>query len=395
MENFRKLGLIEPIIKALENEKYVDPTLIQEKTIPAGIEGKDIIAESATGTGKTLAFAAGIIQNCEKGKGIQALILTPTRELAEQITINMRKFSRYKPMNVISVYGGVSINPQISGLYRADVVVATPGRLLDHVQRRTINLSRVKTLVLDEADKMLDMGFIDDVVRIIKECPKERQTLLFSATIDGEIRGLVNKYMHNPIKISVGNRVDPSKMQQTYYDISDSMKFSLLVHLLKTEKPGMAMIFCNTQRTTEFVAKNLRMARMRALAIHGGYSQSKRSKTLEEFHSKEAKVLVCTDVAARGIDVKDVSYIYNYDAPLEEKQYLHRIGRTARAGEEGMVINLISPRDHENFRRVMYFLKAKMDKKETPKFERINVKMENPMIRNRGHEIRRPSWGRR
>ena len=241
---------------------------------------------------------------------------------------------------------------------------------------------------------MLDMGFIDDVVKIIRECPKDRQTMLFSATISGEIWGLVKKYMNNPVKISVGNKVDPSKMMQTYYDIADNMKFSLLVHLIKTEKSGLAMIFCNTQRTTEFVAKNLRMCRIRALAIHGGYSQNKRTKTLEDFHSKTFNVLVCTDVAARGLDIKDVSYIYNYDSPLEDKQYLHRIGRTARAGEEGIVINLIAPRDHDNFRRVMYFSKAKMDKKDTPKFERIHTKIENSMIRNRNHDIQR-SWNRR
>jgi len=371
MENFRKLGLIEPIIRALENEKYKNPTLIQEKTIPAGLKREDIIAESATGTGTTLVFGANIIQNCCTGRNIQALVLTPTRELAEQIMVNLKRFSRYKPLNIVTVYGGVSINPQIHSLIKADVVVATPGRILDHLQRRTINLSRVKILVLDEADKMLDMGFIEDVVEIIKKCPKERQTMLFSATISREIASLANKYMNNPIRIAVENRVDPTKMAQIYYDVSDNMKFSLLVHLLGNEKIGTAMIFCNTQRTTEFVAKNLRLSNIKALAIHGGYSQNKRTQTLEQFHSRFAKILVCTDVAARGIDIKNVSYIYNYDMPLEDKQYLHRIGRTARAGETGVVINLISPRDHEIFRRVMYHLGNKINRKQTPELKKI------------------------
>ncbi|MBI4154073.1 DEAD/DEAH box helicase [Candidatus Woesearchaeota archaeon] len=375
MDEFRKLGLSEPILKALQDEKFVVPTEVQEKAIPYCLQGKDVIAESATGTGKTLAFGSAIIQHCERGKGIQALVLTPTRELAEQILKNLITFSKYKRLSITAVYGGVSIGPQIHHLKTADVVVATPGRVLDHMERGTINFSKAKILVLDEADRMLDMGFIDDVLRIVKACPKERQTLLFSATIFGKIKEIAQRYMNSPVKVAAANRVDPSKLAQCYYDILDNQKFSLLVHLLKSEHSGLVMVFCNTQRSTEFVVKNLRQNGIDAIAIHGGYSQNKRTQTMEEFHAKEAHVLVCTDIASRGIDVKDVSHVYNYELPNDEKQYIHRIGRTARAGVHGKVVNLLGQKDHDNFRRVLSLLGIRIQKEPNPEFERVHVKM--------------------
>ncbi|MCX6706846.1 MAG: DEAD/DEAH box helicase, partial [Candidatus Woesearchaeota archaeon] len=329
MENFRKLGIIEPILRVIKDEKFEEPSEIQEKSIPFVVQGKDVIAESATGSGKTLAFGAGIIQNCVRGRGIQALVLTPTRELAEQNTISLKKFSRHCPLNFVSVYGGVSINPQIHDLRMADVVVGTPGRILDHLERRTIDFSRVKILVLDEADRMFDMGFIDDVEQIISQCPRERQTLLFSATISDDIVRISRRYMNNPERVSAESYVDPAKLTQSYYDVADNMKFSLLVHLLKHEHAGLVMVFCNTQKTTDFVANNLQVAGISAQAIHGGLSQAKRNRVMEQFHAKRVYVLVCTDVAARGLDIKGVSHVYNYDIPKESKQYIHRIGRTA------------------------------------------------------------------
>src|SRR3989338_6628198 len=232
-DGFRKLGIIEPIIQAIQDEKFEKPSEIQEKTIPLVLAGKDIIAGSATGSGKTLAFGSGIIQNCERGKGIQSLILTPTRELAEQVSKALKRFSRYKHLEITSVYGGVSISPQIEKLRSADVVVGTPGRILDHLERNTINLSRIKILVLDEADRMFDMGFIDDVRKIISRCPVNRQTLLFSATISQDIAKLSQRYMKNPVKVSAEAYVDSKKLAQVYYDVPDNMKFSLLLHLLK------------------------------------------------------------------------------------------------------------------------------------------------------------------
>jgi len=397
MEKFRKLGIIEPILKSIEQERFEKPTEIQEKSIPLILAGKDIIAGSETGSGKTLAFGSGIIQNAERGKGIQALIMTPTRELAEQISMALKKFSRYKPLEIIAVYGGVSINPQIDKLRTADIVIGTPGRILDHIERRTIRLGNVKTLVLDEADRMLDMGFIDDVERIIRQCPANRQTLLFSATISSDIARIANRYMKSPIKISAGTQVDPKKLTQVYYDVPENMKFSLLVHLLKHESSGLTMVFCNTQKSTDFVARNLKSLGINALAIHGGFSQERRTRTMKEFNSQNIEVLVCTDVAARGLDIPGVSHVYNFDIPKESKQYIHRIGRTARAGKEGKAINILSQKDHENFSRVLRDNDVHVKKEQIPEMERIMVKWSEKPRQwgfdrdDRRHHVRRDS----
>lgn len=353
MDKFRKLGISQPILRVIEEEMFEEPSEIQEKSIPLVLSGKNVIAGSATGSGKTLVFGAGIIQNCERGRGLQALILTPTRELAQQVSDALKKFSKYQPLNIIPVYGGVSINPQIDKLRTADVVVGTPGRILDHLQRRTMRLSEIKILVLDEADRMFDMGFLDDVERIIHACPREKQMLLFSATITYDVDRLWRRYMRDAVKVSAEVYVDPSKMTQVYYDVMDNMKFSLLVHLLKGEHSGLVMVFCNTRRNVDFVANNLKINGLKAIAMHGGFPQEKRSKVIKQFHSKDVHVLVCTDVAARGLDIKGVSHIYNYDLPGDAKEYIHRIGRTARAGEEGKIINLLCQKDWGNYKEIL------------------------------------------
>ncbi len=375
MKEFKELGVIEPILKSIKKKNFEEPTSIQEKTIPLILEGKDIIGGSATGSGKTLAFGAGIITNSEKGKGIQSLVMTPTRELAMQVASSLKYFSNFKNLDIVEIYGGVSINPQIRKLKKADVVVGTPGRLLDHIKRRTIDLKDVKILVLDEADRMLDMGFIDDVEKIMNKCNKNRQTLLFSATIDNDIMKISKKYMNNPVKISVSSHVDPSKLNQVYYDVDKGIKFSLLIHLLKKEKKGLVMVFCNTRRTVDFVTKNIKLNNIDVHALHGGYSQDKRNKVINSFHnSDKAHVLVCTDVAARGLDIQGVTHIYNYDIPKTPKEYVHRVGRTARAGKEGMAINLLSERDHDSFKRI-HTNHREMDitKEERPYVEKIKM----------------------
>jgi len=382
MESFRKLGIIEPILKIIQEQRFSEPSEIQIKSIPPIMEGKDVIAGAATGSGKTLAFASGIINISERGNGIQSLVLTPTRELAEQITGVLHRFSKNKPLNVVSIYGGVAINPQMMKLNKADVVIGTPGRILDHLSRGTLNLDNVKMLVLDEADRMLDMGFQEDVGKIIYKCPKQRQTLLFSATISQDIVYLAQKYMKNPVEVSAESYVDPSKMDQIYYDVEDSKKFSLLVHLLKKEKSELVMVFCNTQRNTDFVANNLKSSGLNALAIHGGHSQEKRNKTMERFNSQKINVLVCTDVAARGLDIKGVSHVYNYDSPKDGKDYVHRIGRTARAGAIGKVINIVASRDYENFGRIMESKEFDIAKGETPEVERIFIRVNDNQRRD-------------
>ena len=331
MEDFEKLGLSEPLLKLMRSSGFTEPSEIQEKVIPLVAQGKDVVGSSATGSGKTLAFGLGIIEKIHAGKGVQVLILVPTRELAEQVGTVFKKFSNYKGLNVSIVYGGVNINHQIKSLKEAEIVVGTPGRILDHLERGTINFSHLKTLVLDEADRMFDMGFINDVEKIIKNLPKERQTLLFSATISEDIEHITRKHMKNPESVSVESYVSAEKLKQVYYDVPKNMKFSLLVHLLKRETPGLVMVFCNTRHNTDFVADNLIRLGVDAIAIHGGLSQDKRTRIMQKFNEKKVYVLVCTDVAARGLDIKGVSHVYNYDIPKTSKEYIHRIGRTARA----------------------------------------------------------------
>lgn len=377
MELFKILGISESILKAISDKGFENPTYIQEKTIPPILEGKDVIGQSSTGSGKTLAFGCGIIQKLNPGNGIGAIVLTPTRELAEQVSDALKVFSEYKRLRVTPIYGGVSIGPQIDKLRKADVVVATPGRLLDHLERRTIDLSRIQILVLDEADRMVDMGFIDDVNKIIKQCPKKRQTMLFSATMSADIEKIKHQYMYQPITITGRAQVDPSKLRQEYYDVRNQMKFSLLVHLMAEPHPGLALIFCNTRKQVDFITKNLKLNKFDAIAIHGGFTQAKRNANMEQFQLKNTSILVCTDVAARGLDIEGVSHIYNYDLPANSKEYIHRIGRTARAGKKGKVVNLISERDHENFGRIQReYPEIKIQNLATPDLKRAFMKKE-------------------
>ncbi len=391
MKKFKKLGIIEPILKSIKKKGFKEPTSIQKKSIPLILKGKDVVGGSATGSGKTLAFGTGIITNSEKGKGIQSLVMTPTRELARQVASSLKYFSNFKNLDIVQIHGGVSINPQIRKLKKADIVVGTPGRLLDHIRRRTINLKNVKTLVLDEADRMLDMGFIDDVKKIMNKCNKKRQTLLFSATINKEVTKIAKKYMKNPVKISVESHVDPSKLNQVYYDVDKGIKFSVLVHLLNKEKKGLVMVFCNTRRTVDFITKNIKYNGIEAQALHGGYSQDKRNKVLNSFHnSNKAHVLICTDVAARGLDIKGVTHIYNYDIPKTPKEYVHRVGRTARAGKEGMAINLLSKKDRDSFRRIQRkHREMNITKEERPYVDKIKMKRTERKYKNKRKRFKR------
>ncbi len=374
MTTFKDLGLTEGVLAAVDNLGFTTPTEIQEKAIPLILSGKDMIAGSATGSGKTLAFGLGCLQKIHKGGGIQMLILTPTRELADQILEALKSVAKDPKLNITSIYGGVSINPQIKDLTKADIVVGTPGRILDHIGQGTIDLSFVNHMVLDEADRMLDMGFLDDVTKIISKCTKkEKQFLLFSATIPPEVARLSKRFMSDPVKVDAIKYVDPRKLNQVYYDITGPLKFSLLAHLLKEEDTGLVMVFCNSRHYTDTVANNLNKVGIEAMAIHGGLTQQKRTKVLGKFNTKTTFVLVCTDVAARGLDIPGVSHVYNYDIPQDSKQYVHRIGRTARAGESGEVINLISSRDYDYFDRVLRDNDLTIKKMKRPYIERIEM----------------------
>tara|TARA_Y100000310_G_scaffold345413_1_gene464696 strand:- start:5308 stop:6621 length:1314 start_codon:yes stop_codon:yes gene_type:complete len=394
MEKFTKLGLSKELTDVLKQFGFEEPSEIQEKAIPIALAGKDIIGGSATGSGKTLAFASAIIENLEPNDEVQALILTPTRELAEQVATSIRDFGKNKKLDVLAVYGGVKIEPQMRRITTADVIVGTPGRILDHLDRRSLRLNKVKFLVLDEVDRMFDMGFSKDVEKIIKECPKERQTMMFSATIYGDVDYLAKKYTRNPVEISVESQVDPSKLKQVYYDVPDDQKFSLLANLLKEESADLVMVFCNTRRTVDFIVSNLVRAGIDAKAIHGGLEQNKRIRVLSEFHKKGLGVLVCTDVAARGLDIKDVSHVYNYDIPSDPIDYIHRIGRTARAGEEGKAITILASRDYQSFGAIMESDEFSITPEELPKFEIVRIKIDPVIERGKFNRGKKKDFSR-
>src|SRR3989339_188453 len=344
MKTFKELGLSNDLLEIIEQEGFNEPSEIQEQAIPLALAKQDIIGGSSTGSGKTLAFASAIVQNINPNKNVQALVLTPTRELADQVASAIKKFSNNKRLRTYAIYGGVDINAQIRNIPQADIIVGTPGRILDHMKRRTLDLGNIKILVLDEVDRMLDMGFLKDVDRIITQCPKERQTMLFSATISSDLDYLAKQYTRNPKEISV--------------------------------KSYLVMIFCSTRRNVDFLVQNLQKININAQAIHGGLAQNKRTKILEEFHAKGTSILVCTDVAARGLDINSVSHIYNYDLPKDSKEYVHRIGRTARAGKEGKAINIVANRDYENFNKISEDKSLKIEHEETPEFKTIRIEMD-------------------
>jgi len=396
-----EIQLQPEIEKAIRDIGFKDWTDIQIKSIPLIQQGRDVIGQSLTGSGKTAAFGLPLLEKVVHGAGLQALILAPTRELAEQVSKAMRSFSKYKRMNILPVYGGVAINPQIDLIPRADIIIGTPGRLLDHLERRTLNLSGIKMLVLDEADKMFEMGFVDDVRKIMSMTSRDRQTMLFSATFSRQIEELIHKFMNNPATIKVQAYIGVERIGQYYYNIRQSDKFSLLVHLLQVEEPGLTMIFCGTRRMVEILARNLKAQGINAQPLHGGMSQNKRQRSIDMFHDNKTDILIASDVAARGLDIKNVSYVVNYDIPKTSKEYIHRIGRTARAGTKGKVISLLSEYDHDNFRSVKSDSSIVIEKMDIPEFKRIgfstqsNRSRRGPDTHSGNRHTKRPNSFRR
>ncbi len=374
--NFEDLNLNPNLLKAVNELGFTELTQIQEKSIPLIREGKDVVGQSSTGSGKTAAFGLPILEKLKPGSGIQTLVLTPTRELCVQVTEALRGFGKYMHVNVTSVFGGVSIEPQITAIKHADIIVGTPGRILDHVNRRTVNFNGVKFLIIDEADRMFEMGFIEDVESIIRLTSKNRQTLLFSATMPPEVRHIVERHLIEPVTIKGVVYVDTSLLRHAYYDVKPYDKFSLLVHLLNKNKEGIALVFCATRHEADAVTTNLKAQGIEAEAIHGGMEQNRRLRSVEALKSETIRVLVATDVAARGLDIRNISHVYNYDVPKSSADYVHRVGRTARAGEEGDAITLLSEKDHDNFSRVLRDRSLKILKAEKSEFERVPFRRE-------------------
>ena len=385
-----QLNIDAKLLKKLQEQEFKELTLIQERCIPEIIQGKDVVGQAETGSGKTLAFCLPILNKIVPGRGLQALVLTPTRELCVQVTDVFKDFGKTLGIHTTSVYGGVSIGPQIYGIRTSEIVIGTPGRMLDHLRRGTIDLRNIRILVLDETDKMFEMGFVDDVEEIIRHIPQQRQLLMFSATISEEVYRLARKHLKHPMIVKTQSYVDHSKLKQIYYDIYEqNQKFSLLVHLLNSNTDGLSIVFCGTRRESDAVSKNLARQGINASAIHGGMKQQKRSSSLDALKTQKTKVLVATDVAARGLDIKNVTHIYNYDVPKTPTEYVHRIGRTARAGANGAAITLLTERDHDNFRRVQSNDDFQIERADIPEFRKIPF-MRRFEPRNH-HQFRGPS----
>lgn len=344
--SFADLGLTADVLKAVKDAGYEHPTPIQAAAIPLALDGRDIMGLAQTGTGKTAAFTLPIVQRLAGGPTrVRALVLTPTRELAVQVDESFRKYARHSGLKVLAVYGGVALEPQAKALRKGvDVIVATPGRLLDHIERQNVVFDELEVLVLDEADRMLDMGFAPQINRVVAEIPRYRQTLLFSATMPPEVEALARKYLRKPQLVQVGRRsMAASTVVHAVYPVPRARKTALLTELLSNEGMDSILIFTRTKHGADRVVRDLRHAGIDATALHGDKSQRERTKALDDFRAGSTRVLVATDVAQRGLDVSGITHVINFDVPQEAEDYVHRIGRTGRAAQSGDAYTLMAP----------------------------------------------------
>lgn len=371
--DFSSLNLRDEIMQAITELGYSEPTPIQAGMIPLMLTGVDVVGQAQTGTGKTAAFALPILNNFEKQKNPQALVLAPTRELALQVADSMKEYGKHLHVRVLAVYGGQPYGPQISALQRGvDIVVGTPGRLNDLLERKVLFLNGIKTVVLDEADEMLNMGFVEEVEKILAETPEERQTALFSATMPARIRKLADRFMRDPQTVAVKrSTLTAAAIEQRYYLVNENHKTNALTRLFEIEPIHSALIFARTRAETSNLANELVIRGIPAEAIHGDLDQNARERVLGRFRANQLKVLVATDVAARGLDIDDISHVFNYHLPDDAEVYVHRIGRTGRAGKTGVAITLLSPREKRRMREVEALTKQPVTKMELPTPEDI------------------------
>ncbi len=391
MVKFSEMQLAKEIVDALNDAGLVEAFPIQETAMPHILNGEDVIGQAHTGSGKTFAFSLPIIQGIDPStKGVAALILVPTRELAVQVREHIKKVSKYTGVKSIPIYGGASLNMQIGSLrWGQQIVVATPGRLIDLMERRAISLRNVRYLVLDEADRMLDMGFINDIEFIIRHIPKHRQTLLFSATMPKEIIKLSEKYMKHPVKILLDeDEMSVDLIEQTYLVVEERSKLDHLTEILNQTK-GRVLIFCSTKRRTRFLSKDLYARGFRTVEIHGDLSQNQREHALMRFREGKTRILVATDVAARGIDIPMIEQVINFDVPMDPLMYFHRIGRTARAGESGKALTLVSQHQYDDFQNILKHTEAFVKQLN----EEMGIKVERREPERR--QFRRPVGGQR
>ena len=381
---FATLGLKESIVRAISDLGFTKPSQIQEQSIPVTLSGADLIGQAQTGTGKTAAYSLPILTKMSTNKGIKALILAPTRELAVQVKDEMNRLSKYEKAEILAVYGGDSIDRQIRALRKGvDVVVGTPGRMLDLIKRKCLHLDSVEFLVLDEADEMLNMGFIDDIESILSHTPEERQTLLFSATMPDPIAKLAKRYMKPDAKlVSVKkSSLTVSKIEQSYFMINNKHRLEALCRLLDLDNPSSAIIFCRTKRGVDELVQELQSKGYMVEGMHGDMTQAHRLTTLSKFKEGTLNLLIATDVAARGIDVDGVTHVFNYDLPQDVESYVHRIGRTGRANREGTAYSLVTPKDFSMLKQIQKVTKSAITQKPVPTAEEIKNKKFNDIIK--------------
>lgn len=394
---FASLKLIPELLRAVAEQGYETPTPIQAKAIPAILERRDIMGCAQTGTGKTAGFTLPLLQllaphaNTSLSPArhpVRALILTPTRELAAQVEESVRTYGKYLALRSAVVYGGVDIGPQMKALHEGvEILVATPGRLLDHLHQKSVNLSRVEVLVLDEADRMLDMGFLPDIKRILAVLPARRQNLLFSATFSDDIRALANQLLHSPTLIEVARRNAPADLvSHQVYEIPATRKRALLGHLVRTRNMKQVLVFVRMKRDANRLARELVRDGIAATAIHSDRTQAEREQALAEFKQGKCTVLVGTDIAARGLDIEELPFVVNYELPYTAEDYLHRIGRTGRAGLPGEAISLVSPDEHRLLAEVEKLLKRSIPRTEAPGFDRAPTPPRTRIASRERHE---------
>ncbi|WP_019125812.1 DEAD/DEAH box helicase [Peptoniphilus grossensis] len=368
---FNELNLSREVLQAIEEMGFVNPSEVQEHTIPEILDGHDLLAQAQTGTGKTASFGIPMIEKIQDNnyETLQGLVLVPTRELARQVSEELQKLSKHKTfIKVLAIYGGADMGKQLRELKRgASIVVGTPGRIMDHMKRKTLHLSNLKFLVLDEADEMFDMGFRDDMKTIIEKTNDDRQTLFFSATFDNEIKEFSKLYQNNPKKVIIEKKeLTAEKIKQYYLELNRNMKTEILNRLILIHKPKKSIIFCNTKRMVENLEEEIAQKGYKVDSLHGDMRQSSRDNVMKKFRKGTIDVLIATDVAARGLDVSDIDIVFNYDLPQQAEYYVHRIGRTARAGKKGLSFTFVTSRDYPKFREIEKYANIKMERIDLP-----------------------------
>lgn len=390
--SFATLGLHPKLEKSLTFLGYTSPTTVQSQVIPLALSGKDIIGQSETGSGKTAAFALPILQQITRKEGLQALILTPTRELCLQVTDSFKKYGKKLRIGARPIYGGVGYYPQIQALKTSEIVVATPGRLLDLIRGGHVDFSHLKLFVLDEVDVMLDMGFIDDVRTIARRIPSKPQTLLFSATLPPKVGTLISEVLKDPTTIQISKKITRANLEEQYYLVDKGSKLSLLVHLLKESKAN-AIVFTATRSETEFLQKNLGNNGVESEVYHGGMTQSKRESVVQQLNQGQINVVIATNIASRGLDIRRVNHIINWDLPADATDYTHRIGRTGRAGDVGYAITLVTQDKARTFKLIQKKQKNTIIQMQVPKMK--NVRMDRSRSGNEEERPRRKENSRR